>query len=39
LVCGDFNARIGPNIPDLDDEHPPRLAIDTYICPRAPWLL
>jgi hypothetical protein len=39
FLCGDFNARVGTLIPSLDLAHPPRIACDTYVCPRAKWLL
>lgn len=39
IICGDFNARIGSKIPNLETEHPPRQSLDKHICPRAPWLL
>lgn len=39
FICGDFNARIGNNKPDLDSEHPPRQSIDSHVCTRASWLL
>jgi exonuclease III len=39
IICGDFNARIGSRTPTLEDGHPPRTAVDTYICKRAPWLI
>jgi exonuclease III len=39
VMCGDFNARIGNRVPLLDNEHPPRIATDQHICPRATWFL
>lgn len=39
MVCGDFNARIGSRTPLLDNNHPPRTVIDTYVCPRASWFV
>ena len=39
VICGDFNARIGNRIPDIEDIHPHRTAVDKYICTRAPWFI
>ena len=39
IVCGDFNARISNRTPLLDDGHPSREAVDTYVCARAPWFI
>jgi Endonuclease/Exonuclease/phosphatase family. len=39
FVCGDFNARIKTSTPLLDHTHPPRIATDTHMCTRAPWLI
>jgi exonuclease III len=39
LICGDFNARIGTRTPLLNNDHPPRIANDTHICPRANWFV
>jgi exonuclease III len=39
IVCGDLNARIGTQIPTLDIPHPPRIACDSHVCPRAKWLI
>jgi hypothetical protein len=39
IVCGDFNARIGTLVPSLDIPHPPRLACDSFVCPRAKWFI
>jgi hypothetical protein len=39
FLCGDFNARIGTQIPTLDIVHPPRTTCDMHVCPRAKWLL
>jgi exonuclease III len=39
ILCGDFNARTGTLLPTLDIPHPPRMACDSHVCPRAKWLL
>lgn len=39
ILCGDFNTRIGSQIPTLEIAHPPRTACDSHVCPRAKWLL
>jgi exonuclease III len=39
FICGDLNARVGTLIPTLENIHPPRLACDTHVCPRAKWLI
>ena len=39
VLCGDFNARIGNNVTEMDPPHPPRSSSDQYICPRAKWFL
>jgi hypothetical protein len=39
IVCGDFNARLGNQSPEIGGTYLPRTSKDSVTCARAPWVL